>query len=211
MKKVTVELTEKQAEFLKLFSEKQYPGAEDNRHTCDAFHVVQKKRDRFIPYSDDISDYFDPDHLKFCVDEDRESWNDDETEAVREHYECIEKECPVEIKSFDDLEYKRVTGVDGEERFIASFDDYFAHYGIETFYMAWIEKEWENVAFFFILEEAKRYQKYQSHNLGKSRVYTYSSGYDNRGDFTHFRDLLMKMGQKLNKESQQETEAVAAK
>lgn len=43
MAKVTVELTEKQVEFLKLFSEKQYEGAEDNKYTCDALHVVQKK------------------------------------------------------------------------------------------------------------------------------------------------------------------------
>ncbi|MEM5647805.1 hypothetical protein AAHH72_29515 [Bacillus cereus] len=43
MTKVTVELTEKQVEFLKLFSAKQYEGAEDNQYTCDALHVVQKK------------------------------------------------------------------------------------------------------------------------------------------------------------------------
>ncbi|WP_179864868.1 hypothetical protein [Bacillus pseudomycoides] len=207
MAKVTVELTEKQVEFLKLFSEKQYEGAEDNQYTCDALHVVQKKRNRFVPYSEDISDYFDPDHLKFCVDEDHESWNDDETEAVREHYEWIDKECQIEIKSFADLRCKRVIGTDREERFIMNFDDYFKHYGIESYDMAWVEKEWENIAFFFIFEEAKRYQKYQAHNLGKSRIYTYSAGYDNRGDFTHFRDLLMKMGQELNKESNQKEEA----
>ncbi len=44
------------------------------------------------------------------------------------------------------------------------------------------------------LDEAKQYQKYYSHNLGKLRVYTYFAGYDNRGDFTHFRSLLLKMG-----------------
>ncbi|MBJ8031044.1 hypothetical protein [Bacillus cereus group sp. N21] len=207
MAKVTVELTEKQVEFLKLFNKKQHSGADDNRCTCDALHVVQKKRNRFIPYSEDISAYFDPDHLKFCVDEDHESWNDEETEAIREHYEWIEEECPIEIKPFDDLRFERVIGTDGEERFIGDFDDYFKHYGIENYDMAWVEKEWENVAFFFILDEAKQYQKYQAHNLGKSRIYTYSAGYDNRGDFTHFRDLLMQMGQELNKESQQKEEA----
>ncbi|MGX5627360.1 hypothetical protein [Bacillus cereus] len=201
MTKVTVELTAKQAEFLKLFAEKQYDGAEDNQYTCDAFHVVQKKRDRFIPYSEDISPFFDPDILKFCVDEEHEDWYEDEKEAVKQRYEWLDEECPLEIKSFEELQYKRVTGTDGEERFIGDFDDYFKHYGVETYDMAWVEKEWENVAFFFILEEAKKYQKYQAHNLGKSRIYTYSAGYDNRGDFAHFRDLLLKMGQELNKEA----------
>ncbi|CDN35883.1 hypothetical protein [Bacillus thuringiensis] len=157
MTKVTVELTEKQAEFLKVFSEKQYPGAEDNQYTCDALHVVQKKRDRFIPYSEEISPFFDPDILKFCVDEEHEDWYEDETEAVKQRYEWLEEDCPLEIKSFEELQYKRVTGTDGEERFISDFDDYFKHYGVETYDMAWVEKEWENVAFFFILDEAKQY------------------------------------------------------
>ncbi len=207
MTKVTVELTEKQVEFLKLFSEKQYEDTEDNQYTCDALHVVQKKRYRFIPYSEEISGYFDPDILKFCVDAEYEDWHENETAAVKQRYELIEEECPIEIKTFDDLQYERVIGTDGEERFIMNFDDYFKHYGIENYDIAWVEKEWENVAFFFILEEAKHYLKYQAHNLGKSRIYTYSAGYDNRGDFTHFRNLLLKMGQGLNKESNQKEAA----
>ncbi|WP_256941996.1 hypothetical protein [Bacillus thuringiensis] len=87
------------------------------------------------------------------------------------------------------------------DRFISDFVDYFKHYGIETYDRGWVEKECVNMAFFFILDEAKQYQKYYAHILGKSRVYTYSAGYDNRGDFTHFRDLLLKMGQELIKET----------
>ncbi|WP_327642160.1 hypothetical protein [Bacillus thuringiensis] len=68
------------------------------------------------------------------------------------------------------MQYKRITGTDGEKRFINDIDDYFKHYGIETYDMDWVEKECVNVTFFFILDEAKQYQKYYPHNLGKLRV-----------------------------------------
>ncbi|EOO05534.1 hypothetical protein CON48_13655 [Bacillus thuringiensis] len=133
--------------------------------------------------------------------EEHEDWYGNETEAVKQRYEWLEETCRLEMKSFEELQYKRITGTDGEKRFINDFGDYFKHYGIETYDMAWVEKECVNVAFFFILDEAKQYQKYYAHNLVKSRIYTYFARYDNRGDFTHCCDLLLKMGQELNKET----------
>ncbi|QQP10830.1 hypothetical protein FJQ98_16420 [Lysinibacillus agricola] len=50
------------------------------------------------------------------------------------------------------------------------------------------------------VDEAKRYIEYQRHNLRKPRTYTYSAGYSNYGDFVPFRNLLLQMGEQLNKE-----------
>ncbi|MED3550166.1 hypothetical protein [Cytobacillus praedii] len=66
--------------------------------------------------------------------------------------------------------------------------------------MAWKKHYWEKVAFFFIRDEAKRYMKYQKHNLNEPRVYTYSAGYANYGDFVPFRELLLSIGQQLNQD-----------
>ena len=64
------------------------------------------------------------------------------------------------------------------------------------------EDTYRPIAFFFIRDEAKRYIKYQSHNLHKPRVYTYAPGYSNCGDFIPFWNLLYSIGEQLNKEEQ---------
>lgn len=58
------------------------------------------------------------------------------------------------------------------------------------------------VAFFFIRKQAEKYIESQSHNLENPRVFTYSSGYGNNGEFNHFRQLLLAIGEKLNKQSE---------
>lgn len=60
------------------------------------------------------------------------------------------------------------------------------------------ESTYRPIAFFFIRDEAKRYIKYQSHNLHKPRIYTYSPGYSNCGDFIPFWNLLHSIGEQLN-------------
>jgi hypothetical protein len=118
MTTITIELTEQQKHFLKLFAANHYPGAEDNLATHKPMHVVQT----------DNRPYVDPE--------------------------------------FKDL----VPNV----------------------------PQYRNVAYFFILEEAKRYMQYQGHNLISPRTYTFSSGYDNRGEYEHFWDLLLAIGKMLN-------------
>lgn len=54
------------------------------------------------------------------------------------------------------------------------------------------EYYWENIAYFLVLEEAKRYQEYQKHNLGVNRIYAECIGYSNYGLFAQFLDMLDK-------------------
>lgn len=197
---VTVNLTEQQEKFLKLFAEKHYNGAPDNLYTVYPFHIVETQRYNYTPYSDDIAEYYTGEELVFTTDDDYECWFTDEIELVNDCYS--NEECPIEIKSFEDLQYKDISGVDGEEYFIVNYNDYFEAYGISLKAMAWRKKYYEQVALFFVRDEAKRYMEYQKHNLNEPRVYTYSAGYSNNGDFTHFWDLLMTMGEQLNNQNE---------
>ena len=60
---------------------------------------------------------------------------------------------------------------------------------------------WRNVAYFFSQEEARRYTEYQKHNLELPRIYAQSPGYNNEGDWQPFYDLLLSIGQLLNKKT----------
>lgn len=202
MKELVINLDEKQEKFLKEFAAKHYHGADGNLHTTDAFHVVENKRYHYIPYSWDITDHFSDLPLTFTFDEDYETWYDDETELIKDWYDyCREDDCPIEIKPFSEVSYKYLTGVNGEEELITDINEYFEAYGVKVHAIAWKQHYWEKVAFFFIRDEAKRYMEYQRHNLREPRVYTYSAGYANKGDFVPFRDLLLSIGTQLNKET----------
>ncbi|WP_156290761.1 hypothetical protein [Oceanobacillus salinisoli] len=197
MKELTINLTDEQAKFLREFAEKQKPGAKDNASTAHAFHVVENKEFDFIPYSDDLNGFFEDLPLTFTTDCDYDRWWDDETEMISDWYEDRGEDCPIEIKPFSELRYNYFKGLLEEEELITEWSEYFEAYGVKLHAMAWRKTRWEKVAFFFIRDEAKRYMKYQSHNLNEPRVYTYSCGYANDGDFVPFRDLLMSMGAKL--------------
>lgn len=203
MKEIKVSLKGEQEKFLRIFAEKQYEGADDNLYTGNPIHVVENKRYTYIPYSYDLSGYFEDLPLTFTYDEDYESWYDDETELIQDWYlNCREEDCPIDVKSFSEVYYKYLTGVDGKEELITDFDEYFKAYGVKIHAMAWKKHHWEPEAFFFIRDEAKRYMEYQKHNLTEPRVYTYSPGYANYGDFVPFRDLLLSIGKQLNKEGE---------
>lgn len=110
---MTVELSEAQERFLKLFAKNQAEGSEDNKGTRSPLHIVQKR------------------YTKECAEE-----------------------------------------------------------GEVVYY-------YSDVAYFWILEEARRYVQYQRHNLDHARIYTVAAGYGNEGEYEHFYSLLMKMGQQL--------------
>lgn len=196
--KLEIELTEKQEKFLKMFAEKHCNGAEDNRMTSDCLHVVEDKRERHIVYHEDLVDYYSDLDLKFCNDEAHECWYDNEVELIEEY--LLDNGCDeVEVVSYEEAYLNNIIGLDGEEYGINSYNDYFKSYGIQYVAISWIDYEYIPVAYFFILDEAKRYLKYQAHNLRSPRVYTHSAGYSNCGDFIPFRDLLLEMGTGLIK------------
>ncbi|WP_342423108.1 hypothetical protein [Paenibacillus sp. FSL E2-0178] len=181
MTKLEFELTEQQEKFLKEFAEKQYPGADDNVCTVNAIHAVETYRPRHIPYHEDFVDYYDDLPLIFTTDTDYDNWLDSEVKAVQEWYDGRGKEPDIKIVPFKELEYKTIElkNSDGdleEEIFVMNYDDYFKAYRINFSAAAWLQDNYEPVAFFFILDEAKRYIEYQGHNLTKPRTYTYSSG-----------------------------------
>jgi hypothetical protein len=195
MKSITIQITEQQEKFLKLFAEKQYPGSEDNRYTAYPLHIVENKRYKYIPYSNEIAEFMDEGRLCFTTDDDYSIWFTDEVELVKDWYDG--EECPVEVKPYAELEMTDFTGVNGDEYWISDYNEYFKAYGIEIRTIAWREEEYEPAAPFFILEEAKRYMHYQKHNLTEPRVYTYAAGYGSQGDYIHFWEFLMTSGKTL--------------
>lgn len=195
---ITINLNEKQEMFLKEFASKHYLGAEDNRMTSDCLHVVENKRERYIPYHEDLWDYYCNLDMKFSRDSDHDAWFDNEIELVNDYLDNY-IECRIKVESYEEAYLNTIIGIDGEEHTICNYDDYFKAYGIEYNTVAWIEYYYEPVAYFFILDEAKRYIQYQRHNLSNPRVYTHSAGYSNCGDFVPFRNLLLQMGKQLNK------------
>lgn len=196
MKEIKVTVTDMQERFLKLFATNHYPGARDNLATDRPLHIVQTKRNRYIPYcgEPDISDYYDYLPVVFSIDGDSE-WVTDETVVVREYYH--DKTPPIPIKSFCELKWTSVELPDGDHVYITGYDVYFKVYGVPDVNIAWREETYEDVAYFFILEEAQKYLKYQAHNLHEPRTYTVSAGYSNQGEYRHFYDLLIGIGKQL--------------
>ena len=193
--KIEIEINEKQARFLKMFAEKQYPGSDDNHYTHMPIHVVEVEDDVYFEadseYGDDVCFFLGEDHEKY----------DKENEVVEAYYEMRDKECPIEIMPYEKAYAKtEFIGTDGKEHIIVNYEDYFRAYGVEYINVCCYVKKYRPVAFFFIHEEAKRYIQYQRHNLTRPRVYTYSPGYSNCGDYEPFWELLMNLGMKLLKE-----------
>lgn len=58
-------------------------------------------------------------------------------------------------------------------------------------YITYLALFWEEKSIFLTRKEAEEYMRYQSHNLtDRARIYVKSPGYDNRGKFPKFLDLL---------------------
>lgn len=194
MKNINIELTDEQEYFLKKFAKNHFSGSDQNHCTYKPIHLVQTRRERVID-----TDYDSADKVVYVNRDDYEEYYDSVEELVKGYYEY--DKCPIEIVSFDEA-YKQdeFIGTDGEEYVIAEDDDYLEAYGIDTdiYYKVNTEYHYETVAYFFSLDEAKRYIEYQGHNLDNPRTYTVGMGYSNRGEYEPFWDLLMSIGTKLN-------------
>lgn len=194
--KIEVELTEQQVKFLKEFAVKQAPGSDDNRCTSMPIHSVQTRRERVTD-----CEIEDADKIMYIEADNPEYDYESIEEVVKSYYE--NDKCPIEIVSFDKAYHTRdFKDINGEDICIFDEKDYFEAYGIpdDYCYKVSIVYEYEPVAFFFILDEAKRYIDYQGHNLNNPRTFTYGPGYSNCGDYEHFYRLLMQIGMKLKQE-----------
>lgn len=165
--------------------------------TYQPIHVVQTKRYNHIPYGQDTAEYYEDKPLKFSNDSDYDVWFDSEVELLEDHFR--DSLPPIPIQSYAVLEAETVIGADGEEVFISNYEDYFGVYGLERVSVAFESYEYKDVAFFFILEEARRYMQYQGHNLTEPRTYSYHAGYSNKGEYSHFYQLLFDLGENLNR------------
>lgn len=199
MKEITVPVTEQQEQFLKLFAANHYPGARDNLATDQPLHIVQTKSYQYLLYAPGTEDSYHGLILVFGSDGESE-WTTDETAVVREYYG--EKTPPFPIKSFDELKWEAIESPDPDwdGALITNYTEYFEAYGVPNVNIAWQVETYKNVAYFFILEEARKYLKYQAHNLNEPRTYTVCAGYANQGEYHHFYELLHNIGQSLLKE-----------
>lgn len=203
MKTLTIQITDEQEKFLKEFAAKQYDGAKDNVGTRDPIHFVQTKRERVVD-----ANYSDVDKTVYILYDDCGESYDSSKEMIEAYYERQGEECPIEIVSYDEAyAMDEFIDVEGEERVICEEDDYIEAYGLKKdkdWYSVDIEYYYEDVALFFILDEARKYKQYQGHNLCEPRTYTKSPGYSNGGDFVPFRNLLMSIGKQLNEEEKKD-------
>lgn len=196
MAQATIDLTERQEYFLKEFAAKHYPGSRDNVGTDRPIHLVQTRRERVVD-----PDYDSADKITYFVP-DWEEVYDSYQELIAAYYK--DKECPIPIVSFDEA-YRANDFIDvnGEAQVIFGEEEYLEAYGIKRdFYCkTFIGYYFETVAYFWTLDEAKRYMEYQGHNLTNPRTYTVSGGYANKGEYYDFWELLFNLGCQLNKES----------
>ncbi len=196
MQEITIGLSERQVHFLKMFAANHYPGAKDNLATNKPIHVVQTRRERVVD-----SSYDSPDATKYYLRSDCTAY-DSAKELISGYYERgYDEECPIEIVSFKEAYAQdEFTDINGEGQVLMNEEEYFEAYGLtkDMYSKVNIEYYYEPVAYFFILEEARRYIEYQRHNLCNPRTYTYSCGFANHGEYEHFWDLLFSIGKMLN-------------
>ena len=183
---MNIELSEKEVGFLKQLALKQGENAKDNVGTMTPIHIVERIRKEFVE------------------DESGEVWVDACEEYGYEAYESFDDLISARRNNGEDLPlYEAVKYGDVNDVFITDEKEYCKAYGIEAFSGSYV-KYTEPVAFFFILDEAKRYKnEYQSHNCSDCRIYTYGLGYSNKGDVPSFRALLLRMGQQLLSKEQE--------
>lgn len=189
-KKIEIKLTTAQEKFLKKFNEDHHMGSNKNLATAMPIHVVENSSYTYVPYDLELEDYGMDGHICFYeadnqyiyndINDLTEDWNDnhDEEDTIPQYSE-VKEQIINNVKIINEIDYLKAYNIDY----------------IDVFYAI---RNYEPVAFFFIREEAKRYLEYQGHNLNNPRVYTYSPGYANCGEYTHFFELLQNIGQQLN-------------
>ena len=198
MHEITINLTDEQKYYLQKFALKHCEGSKDNVGTHNPIHLVQTQDERVVD-----PDFVDPDKVIYHVPD----WAED-FETIQElitAYWDHKGECPIEIVDFSTAyAADEFIDVNGEERVIMDEEDYLEAYGVDKgfYYKVSTVFDYRTVAVFFILNEAKKYLEYQSHNLTNPRTYTIGAGYANKGEYHDFWELLFSIGKQLNNEEE---------
>ncbi len=200
---INIDITEKQAEFLKQFAANQYEGSKDNLATNKPLHLVQTETISYMHDgggngSFDVDQYIGSDACLHPNNKDECFKFENEMDLV---FAYGSYDIPDEVLSYNEAyDASDVNGV-----VITDMRSYFEAYGINPDDVEILSavKSYRTVAYFFILENAREYIKYQAHNLNNPRTYTVDMGYDNRGEYESFFDLLMTIGQSLIENSQE--------
>ena len=173
-----IELKDKERKYLIEFAQKQHDCAKDNVGTRTPIHLVERMTRHFV---EDGSD---------------EAWLDADNEYAE--YDSFGELIEARNKNGDELpSYEDVVFEDINDVWICDYKSYCEAHGINAISGRHIET-YQPVAFFLIRDEAKRYRDdYQKHNCQDCRIFTYSLGYANKGDFPVFRALLMDLGKQL--------------
>lgn len=185
---INIELTDEQVSYLKQFAANQYEGAEDNVCTPKPLHLVQTQIEEYIHDGGGNGEY------------DVYINTDDYSERFENERDLVLKygkyDNPDDVVDYETAYYEKDSIND---RTIYDIDDYFKAYGIDSaIECCSVVRRYETVAYFFILENAKKYIKAQSHNLNNPRTFTVYRGYSNESEYEPFFDLLMSIGTKLN-------------
>lgn len=188
---MNIELTEREKQMLSAFAEKQCAGAKDNVGTMTPIHVVERIRKQYVE-SDEGEAWLFNDGYDY-------KYFDTFDEMIAHARKSTDKTIP----EYSDVEYEDIETDDGEV-WIEDEKAFCKAFGIQAYKCTVVEYT-EPVAFFFIREEAVKYKDgYQSHNCANCRIYTYGLGYSNNGDLPVFRALLMRMGEIINKCTEEE-------
>ena len=191
---INIELTDKQVKYLKQFASNQYEGSDDNVWTAKPLHLVQTRVEEYIHDGGGNGE-----HDVYINTDDYEKKFKSEKDLVIE-YGTYDN--PDDIVDYETAHMK---GFINNIR-ISDISDYFQAYGIGSIIECCsVIYRYKTVAYFFILENAKKYIKEQSHNLTEPRTYTVHRGYSNEAEYEPFFDLLMNIGTKLNEISDKQS------
>ena len=87
---------------------------------------------------------------------------------------------------------------DDEKSYLQIYQDaYSLDFDVDEVYALEHIKNYRDVGPFFILDDAKKYMKYQGHNLKQPRTYTYGEAYGDEGEFATLYSFLMETGKQL--------------
>lgn len=196
---LNIKLTDEQEKLLRKFATDHYPNSEKNYATHHPLFVVETRKERIVN-----PDYDTVNSISFYVYDWGEGFSSAE-DLIETFWDYNDTECPIEIKPFNKVINTYMNDCNGHITYIADENDYLNAYNFNLNYdIGYMGHYYEPVAYFFVLEEAKRYMEYQSHNLTDPRVNCYGAGYANYGDYHHFYQLLMSIGTQLIKEEVEE-------